>query len=309
MTWTTFFKIVELRTKIVSVSTFLLATLSTAWLYGELPWVLVVFLLLAVLAIDMGTTAFNSFFDFEKGVDTSGTNQESDKVLVHQRIPTGYALLTALALFAFAAVLGLFLALWKGWPLLVLGGLSLLVGYRYSGGRVPISSTPWGEAFAGFFLGSVLWLVVSFTLAPAGTPSPVWDPQFWGLHFLHSLPSLLFIASILTVNNCCDREGDSAAGRKTLSLLLGPPADLLIVLLPLAAYVLTIALSLGGLLPFPLAFSSLAGLLFTVPLWRGMFQRGFSHQTKGPNMGAVSQTFLAYTLFSTLGWVAGLLLR
>jgi len=304
MSWTTFLRIVEIRTKIVSVSTFVLAVLSALWMFGSVPWHLAALLFIAVLAVDMGTTAFNTFFDFEKGVDASDTNREADKVLVHRRTPPGYALITALGLFAFAAVLGLFLVLWTGWPLLVLGAVSFLVAFLYSGGPKPISSTPWGELFAGLFMGTVLWVVVLFVLGVNH-----WTNDSWWKVGLFSLPSFLFIASILTVNNCCDREGDTLAGRRTIAILWGQPANGLILALPLGAYVALASLAAFQILPWTFLIVAVVGPALTVPLWRRMFHRGFSHATKGPNMGAVSQTFLLYTLVSVVGWVAGLALR
>jgi 1,4-dihydroxy-2-naphthoate octaprenyltransferase len=302
MSWHTFLRIVEIRTKIVSVSTFALAVFSANWLMGGVPWHLAALLFVAVLAVDMGTTAFNTFFDFERGVDASSTNREEDKVLVHKRTPPGYALVTGLGLFAFASVLGLFLVLWTGWPLLLLGAVSLVVAFLYSGGKKPISSTPWGEFFAGFFLGTVLWVVVVYVL---GAPSR-WTADFWWRVPLLSVPSFLFIASILTVNNCCDREGDAQAGRRTLAILWGPRANALVLVQPLLAYVALGVLAGTGFLPWTFLFVAVLGPALTIPLWRGMFRRGFSHATKGPNMGAVSKTFLLYTLVSVMGWVAGL---
>lgn len=304
MTWHTFLRIVEIRTKIVSVSTFSLALLSSLWVLGSVPWHLAVLLFIAVLAVDMGTTAFNTFFDFEKGVDAAETNRETDKVLVHNRVAPGYALITGLGLFAFAAVLGLFLVLWTGWPLLVLGAASLLVAFLYSGGPKPISSTPWGEFFAGFFLGTVLWVVVFYVMAAPDR----WLPEYWWKVPLFSLPSALFIASILTVNNCCDREGDARAGRKTIAILLGPRGNVLVLLQPLVAYLSLGLLAVFQVLPLTFLVAALLGPALTIPLWRAMFRRGFQHATKGPNMGAVSQTFLVYTLVSVAAWTVGIAL-
>lgn len=302
MTWKTFLRIVEIRTKIVSISTFLLAAFSAQWLLGSVPWYLAGLLFVAVLAVDMGTTAFNTFFDYERGVDVGATNREVDKVLVHQKTPPGYALLVALGLFGFASVLGLFLVLWTGWPLLVLGSVSLVVAFLYSGGSKPISATPWGEFFAGFFLGTVLWVVVVYVLS---APSR-WVWEFWWRVPLLSVPSFLFIASILTVNNCCDREGDAKAGRRTLAILWGPWANLLILLLPLGAYIGLGVLGGTGFLPWTFVIVAVVGPALTIPTWRNMFHRGFSHETKGPNMGAVSRSFLVYTLVCIAGWIAGL---
>lgn len=305
MTLKTFLHIVELRTKVVSVSTFVLATCSALWLLGSIPWYLAGLLFVAVLAVDMGTTAFNTFFDFERGVDVAATNRETDKVLVHQKTPPGYALIIALGLFGFASVLGLFLVLWAGWPLLVLGAVSLVVAFLYSGGKRPISSTPWGEFFAGFFLGTILWVVVVYVLSAPGR----WPVDYWWRVPLLSVPSFLFVASILTVNNCCDREGDLLAGRRTLAILWGPRTNLLILVLPLLAYVTLGILGATGFLPWTFLVVAVAGPALTIPTWRAMFHRGFDHQTKGPNMGAVSRSFLLYTLVSVAGWIAGFAVR
>lgn len=305
MTWTTFLRIVEIRTKLVSVSTFSLALLSALWLLGTVSWYPLLLLLAAVLAVDMGTTAFNTFFDFERGVDQPATNREVDKVLVHERFAPGWALITALGLFAFASVVGLFLALWTGWPLLVLGALSLAVAFLYSGGPRPISTTPWGEVFAGLFLGTVLWVVVLYVAAgPRG-----WTPDLWWRGPLLSLPSFLFIASILTVNNLCDREGDRQAGRRTLALVWGAGSQALVLLLPLLAYAVSGVLAALGLVPWTFWLAALAGPALSVPFWRGLFHRGFSHETKGPSMGSVTATFLLYTLVSAAAWAAGFALR
>ena len=305
MTWHAFLRIIELRTKIVSVSTFCLATLSCFWFVGSIPWTKATLLFAAVLAVDMGTTAFNTFFDYERGVDLADTNREEDKVLVHKRVPPGYALLTALGLFSFAAVLGLFLVLWTGWPLLVLGVASFSVAFLYSGGTRPLSSTPWGELLAGLFLGTVLWVVVFFVLT-----APVsWTVDDWWRVPLISLPSFFFIASILVVNNCCDREGDAAAGRRTLAILWGGKTTSLVVILPLAAYAASGVLSVLGFLPWTFLISDVLAVILSIPLWRGTFHRGFSHSTKGSNMGSVTKTFLLYTLTSILAWLSGIALK
>jgi len=70
MTFFHFLRIVEIRTKIVSVSSLLIGTAFV--FYSRIPFDPTAFVLLviSVLAIDMGTTAFNTFFDYLSGVRT-----------------------------------------------------------------------------------------------------------------------------------------------------------------------------------------------------------------------------------------------
>lgn len=281
-----FLEIVEMRTKIVSVSTYLLATLYVVARTGRVDPLRGVLMLTATLLVDMGTTAFNTFFDYWRGVDHPLFNRESSKVVIHEGVPGAYALLIAAGLFAAAAVLGILLAIAAGWPVLVVGAICMAVGFLYTGGPYPISRTPLGELFAGGFMGTVLFLLVWYV--QAGRPDAG--------ALLVSLPSTLMIAAILTVNNTCDIEGDKVSGRRTLSILLGRKGgEILGISLVSAGWVLIAVLGVFGALP---RWAGIAVLPFAGLGYREfvtMHRRGYSHHTKGPSMGGISRVFLLFT--------------
>lgn len=79
-----FANIVEMRTKVISMGTFLSAVLYTRYAAAELSLPLLAMMTAAVLCVDMGTTALNGFFDFVRGVDRFGRTREGDKVLVNR---------------------------------------------------------------------------------------------------------------------------------------------------------------------------------------------------------------------------------
>ncbi|MFA6682181.1 MAG: UbiA family prenyltransferase, partial [Sphaerochaeta sp.] len=211
MTLTQFLRIVEIRTKIISMGTFASGTLFALYAEGRLSLPILFLMAFATLFVDMGTTGFNSYFDYRNGTDTKEANCEDDKVLVYQGVSPLLALLVSLLLFASAGVLGLVLAYMTSWKLLVVGGICMLVGFAYTGGPFPISRTPFGELFAGFFLGTTLFLISFFVQTGTVTREAL----------LASIPSLILIGMILSVNNSCDRMSDALAGRKTLTIILG----------------------------------------------------------------------------------------
>ena len=194
-----------LRTKIISMGTFATGTLFALYTEGRLSLPILFLMAFATLFVDMGTTGFNSYFDYRNGTDTKEANCEDDKVLVYQGVSPLLALLVSLLLFASAGVLGLVLAYMTSWKLLVVGGICMLVGFAYTGGPFPISRTPFGELFAGFFLGTTLFLISFFVQTGTVTREAL----------LASIPSLILIGMILSVNNSCDRMSDALAGRKT----------------------------------------------------------------------------------------------
>jgi 1,4-dihydroxy-2-naphthoate octaprenyltransferase len=287
--------IVELKTKVVSVSTLATATLFALRERGRLDLLGLALIVPAVLLVDMGTTAFNSFFDYWRGEDRGGRLREPDKVLVTEGVPALAALFVALGCFLAAACLGLALAFHAGAWLLWAGAICLAAGYSYNGGPLRISRSPLGELVAGAFLGTFLFLIV-YRVQAGG----------WGTRpLLASIPGALFIASILAVNNACDIEGDTAAGRKTLAILLGARrASALPFALGAAAFALGIGLAFAGPLPRASALCLGGSAIAAMPFYARMIRRGFSHETKGPSMRAILGAFGVWSL----GYVLGLLL-
>ena len=118
----------------------------------------------------------------------------------------------ALICCAAAALVGFYLVLIGGWPILLLGVLSLVAGWAYTGGPLPIAYTPLGELFvvAFFGLGAVCgtyWLCVSgLDLAAVEAGIAVG----------------LLAGAVLLVNNYRDAHADARVGRKTLAIMAGP---------------------------------------------------------------------------------------
>ncbi len=293
MTLRQFFGVVELRTKVVSLSTFAAATLYALRETDRLDLGTLALALPAVLLVDMGTTAFNSFFDWWRGVDRHAAQREADKVIISEGVPALAALIVAACCYALAMCLGLALALRSGAWVVGLGLPCLAAGFLYNGGPLPLSRTPFGELVAGAFLGTALFMV-AYRLQAGG----------WGSRpLLASLPGALFIASILAVNNACDIQGDALAGRRTLAVLLGPRrAALLPAALVASSIAAAIGLSVPGILPAAVAPATAAAALVSIPLFSGLAKRGFSHATKSASMRGILGAFCVYSL----GYLAGL---
>lgn len=294
MTLRQFSGIVELRTKIVSMGTFALGLLYAAWRHGAASPLKAALVGAAALAVDMGTTGFNSYFDWYRNVDDPRYNREDGKVIVHEGVSPGAALAVSAACYAVAMILGLVLTFVSGPAILALGAISLLVGFLYSAGPRPISSTPLGELFAGGFLGPVFFAVTVFAVSG----------RLEARDLLAALPQGLVIAAILSVNNACDLEGDRAAGRRTIAVLLGPRRAAWPIYLELIAAVAAwVWLSAAGVLSGVAWAAGLAAAALAAPKVLGMRRRGYSHGTKGANMGAISAVFLV----ACAGQAAGLI--
>ena len=280
-------QIVDIRTKVVSLSSLAIGTAYAAATWRAFSPGAFALMLLATLFVDMGTTAFNSYYDFRAGVDTAETDVERWKALVQRGIDPAVALKLAWALFGLAALAGLALGARVDWRIVPVGAASMLVGLLYSGGPRPISRLPVGEAFAGGLLGLVLIAVAAYVQHPSPDPRVLWL----------GVPSSVLIATILSVNNACDIVGDAKAGRRTLAIVLGHDGAARLIRVQAAlAFAGAVALVPLGVLPV----SALAPLglaaLFGARTLAAMQRRGYSHATKAAAMGGISTVFLAGTV-------------
>jgi 1,4-dihydroxy-2-naphthoate octaprenyltransferase len=197
-----------------------------------------------------------------------------------------------------AGVLGLWLAALRGFWLIPVGGACMLVGYFYTGGPRPISTTPVGE----LFLGLVLFLLSAAVQTQPGSHLFSW----WLL--VAALPNFLTIAAILAVNNSCDREGDEAADRRTLAVVLGEhfTAWLTYAMVALAHVALFVMAGFGAFPNLGAVFVAVS-LAFAARHFIAMHRRGYHFRTKGPNMIAILKVYVAQTAAYAAGLGFGLI--
>ena len=101
-------------------------------------------MLIASMIIQIATNLFNEYFDYVRGLD----NEESVGIgggIVREGIPPKVILRLAWTLIAISIILGIYICMNSSWWIALVGSISILVGYLYTGGPLPISSTPLGE--------------------------------------------------------------------------------------------------------------------------------------------------------------------
>lgn len=166
--------------------------------------------LLAAILIQIGTNLHNDAVDFLKGNDLPD-RAGPPRVTAAGWVSPATVHQAAIACFLMALLPGAYLVWSGGWPIFWIGCASLIAGWTYSGGPVPVSYTPLGEVFVLVFFG---------LLAVGGAGwlqhAPL-DHSLWLSGFIVGLPA----AAVLLVNNHRDRLADARAGRRTLAIVLG----------------------------------------------------------------------------------------
>lgn len=178
--------------------------------YTNINWLIFLAMLFACLFIQAATNMFNEYYDFVRGLDS----EESIGIggaIVRNGVKPKTVLQLALMLYGFAALLGIYICYESSWLLLVVGGISMLIGYLYTGGPYPIAYTPFGELFSGIVMGMLIVLISTFIQVGSVPNSAI----------LLSIPSALLVAAIMLSNNIRDIVEDKKGGRKTMAILVG----------------------------------------------------------------------------------------
>lgn len=165
---------------------------------------------LGALLLQIGSNFANDYFDFFKGADTP-------ERLGPARV-TAMGLISPAALrwgmvvvFGLAVLVGVYLLMVGGWPIVAIGVASILAALLYTGGPFPFGYHGLGDVFVFIFFGLVAvcgtYYVQAMTLS-------------WAV-VLAAVPPGLLVTAILVVNNLRDIDTDRRAGKRTLAVMLG----------------------------------------------------------------------------------------
>lgn len=207
-----------------------------AWANGAFAWVPALVILVCALLLQMLANVVNDVADFQKGTDKSGrlgpVRVTQSGLLSVRQVWTGAVVIALLA-----AAGGVYLALYRGWPVLLIGGVALVSAVLYTVGPFAFEDFGIGDLAALVFFGLVTVCGTTYILLGHLTP----------LAWMGGVGAGALVTNILVVNNIRDIESDTRAGRKNIPVRWGRrAAEIEYLLMMIMAFVVCIlAFSLG----------------------------------------------------------------
>ena len=246
--------------------------------------------LIAALMIQVGTNLANDYYDYKNGVDNEnrlGPDRVTQKGLLKPvEVKNGM-----ICSFIIALVLGVYLSFIGGWPIVLVGILSIKSGVLYTGGSKPYGYMGLGDVFVFIFFGLI---------AVPGT--------YYLQTNLVSIPSILcgfacgaLSTALIVVNNLRDIENDRQSGKITLAVKLGPMvACWEYVLMNAVAYIVIFMLILFfdfGMGPYL--------VLFLLPLAYNLSRKIFSKRGSDLNqfIGLTARHSILYSVLLSLALI------
>ncbi|MDI6771514.1 MAG: 1,4-dihydroxy-2-naphthoate polyprenyltransferase [bacterium] len=241
--------------------------------------------LIAAVCIQIATNFHNDALDFLHGADTPhrlGPARATQAGL----LPARQVLVGAYLCLGIAAAAGIYLVALRGWPLLVVGLMSIAAALAYTASPLRLGYRGLGDLFVFLFFGVVA--VVGSDYVQSG--------EIRAVAVVASVPVGLLAAAILVLNNLRDIETDRAAGKRTLAVRLGPRATR-------AQYICCLA----GAAAAPAAMR-LAGLLgswfwlpwLAAPTMVGLARTVLRHEDAATLIGALKRTARLLLIYGAL---------
>ncbi|NTV61163.1 MAG: 1,4-dihydroxy-2-naphthoate polyprenyltransferase [Chlorobiaceae bacterium] len=192
--------------------------------------------LVCALGIQVATNFINEIYDFRKGADTH-ERLGPTRTVAAGIISEAVMIRVSVTLVAVVFLLGLYLVYTAGWPILLVGLLSLLFAWAYTGGPYPIAYSGLGDIFVFIFFGLT---------AVGGTYYVQAHDLNLSVLYAAAAPGFLSV-NILLVNNIRDIQTDRKVGKMTLPARIGAERSRrLFVILTAAAYIIPVVLWLKG---------------------------------------------------------------
>jgi 1,4-dihydroxy-2-naphthoate octaprenyltransferase len=249
--------------------------------------------LFGALLIQIGTNFSNDYFDFVKGADTEerlGPIRATQAGLVTPEAMRR----NFVVVFGLAVLVGIYLVYRGGWPIVIIGVLSIASGILYTGGPMPLGYLGLGDLFVLIFFGPVA-VGGTFYVQTLELPLEVILAGFG--------PGLLATA-LLAVNNLRDEPTDKKVGKRTLAVRFGPA---------FARGEFLTAFALALILPFILAFwtnghwFACLSALIIIPGRSPIRQiiSGVEGVELNETLAATGKLIILYSILFSFGWWIG----
>ncbi len=183
---------------------------SIAYYHNSFDWWLVILMSVLSVLIQILTNFINEIYDYKKGADNHsrlGPQRAVASGLVSVRQMSVVSIVLATIIFA----AGMILVYHSGWIILVIGLLSLLFAYSYTGGPYPLAYNGLAEPFVFLFFGLIAVNASYFVLTG----------KINEIAIISSIMPGLLSTNLLLVNNLRDVDTDGAIGKYTLAVKIG----------------------------------------------------------------------------------------
>lgn len=256
--------------------------------------------LVGALLLQIVSNLANDYYDFKNGADTDervGPTRATQAGLIS---PTAMRNAFVVVLLAVVPV-ATFLALYGGWPIVVIGLTGAAAAVLYTGGPIPLGYVGLGDLLVLIFFGPAA--VYGTVLVQAGARGVELSSSVAGAAAIAGLLPGLLAANVLVVNNLRDRFTDAKANKKTLAVRFGATG----ARVEYGSCVAGAFASVGILVAIGWAPAWTLLTFLVLPLWLALLAKvtRLDGGALNPYLGRTAGALVVTTMIYSLGWWIG----
>jgi len=241
--------------------------------------------LMVALFLQIGVNYANDYSDGIRGSDKKRVGPL--RLVGSGNIPAAHVRNAAFLCFFIGALAGLWLSLLTTPWLILVGAISILAAWGYTGGKRPYGYHGWGEISVFIFFGFV---------AVVGTHY-VQTERISLMSFIAAIPVGALACALLLTNNLRDLPRDAQVGKKTLAVKLGDQKTRTLYQFTIFISFLSVAFLAGWRAGAVIALT--AGIFVIEPM--KAIRAGARDMELLPVLAATGKTQLAFSLFLAFG--------
>lgn len=294
-------KLAQLYSTTASIFPVLVGLLYSWYHYQELNAVNSLVLFVAVVLFHAAVNTRDEYLDYETASNKKDPSAQEMTIgkenLSMPAVKKVYSITGIIS-----ALLGIYLVTQTSMALLYMGLICFLIGILYTAGPLPISSTPFGEAFSGIAMGFGIYFITVYVNA---FNVMALDGPTFGKIFLAALPTVIVVTNIMLANNICDLKEDIEDKRFTLPYYIGKPKSLVLFKwLYILAYVSLIVSVFIGVYPKMVLLA-----LLSIPLEKKNTDKFLAVQVKSQTFMYAVQNSAIIPIFLIVAFGLGILLH
>lgn len=290
----TLIKLMDIKTLTAGSMPVILGSVYSLYAYKAINYFYLLVLVTAMVLVQSAVNMINDYYDFTRGRDLN--EKKDEKALVSGEVTTNqlkYIIMTYLML---AFMIGILIGSKTSYMILVIALVGGIIGFLYTAGPMPISSTPLGEIISGVTMGIGITCTVVFIQSEAIDANMI----------LMALPTTIFIGTIMLSNNLSDLVGDRITGRKTLPVIIGiRNSEKLWITNIILLLIITIILWWLNIYPFSVIITTF--LLFPYKTIKSFLSIEKGISTKGKVMGLISNVGIKYHMGVIVGLIIAII--
>ena len=184
---------------------------------SKINWLIASMTLLAAILLQIGSNYANDAYDFIKGADNNAFRVGPKRMSQSGTLKPDSILNMMYFIFIISVFIGYYLASIGGWPIVIIGLISILFAIIYTGGPYPLGYNGLGDITVFIFFG----LIATFGTVYLQNHNSIFLSEYFYEILILATASGALNTAILVVNNIRDYKSDKLSNKKTLVVRLG----------------------------------------------------------------------------------------